>query len=258
MASRLPPVPILGVTGVNGAGKTLLAVELSIDRMRAGIPVYSSVPIDAGDVQSRPLVSLTQLLTLRDCVVLLDEIATVFSSRSSSSVPSEVVTFLQTLRHRGEQGVSVIWTAPSWKRADILVRECTQAVATVRPILRRSTPDSLWPRPLVAGVGVLDCTDVGTDEAPSRVLRRRLWIPQRSVAWGAYDTHADTPQIGRLLASGPCPDCGGTRSREKCTPELHERLGLDAPLSALDAALLGRAPAALSGHESAPAGVPME
>lgn len=231
--SRLvPQMPILGITGINGAGKTLLAVELAIGDMRAGRPVYSTVDIASEHGDSRPVKSRSHLLQLQDCTVLLDEIAVIFSSSAGSgqNLPSEVVTFLQTLRHRG---VSVIWTAPTWKRAHILLREVTQAVATIRPLIKRAEEDSLWGRPFISAVGVLDTTSVAVDAAPDRVLRRRLWMPMRSDALGCYDTHADTPQIGRLIPSGPCPDCGGTRTPPKCAPEIHEALGLDAPVDRL-------------------------
>lgn len=229
--SRLVPrLPIVGITGVNGAGKTLLAVELAIADLKAGRPVYSTVPLSTPYGDSIPVRSLSHLLSITDATVLLDEIAVIFSSRSGSSVPSEVVTFLQTLRHRG---VSVMWTAPTWRRADLLVREVTQAVVTVRPLMRRQVKDSLWGRPVVSAVGVLDTTSVAVDAAPDRVLRRRLWLPMRSPALGAYDTHADTPQVGRLIPGGPCPDCGGTRTRPKCSADVHMQLGLDVPVDVL-------------------------
>lgn len=219
--------PILGITGVNGAGKTLLAVELAILAMRQGQRVVSTVPIDTGEYRSEPLLSLSHLLDLEDCAVLLDEIAVIFSSRGGGAVPSEVVTFLQTLRHRR---VTVTWTAPNWSRADVLVRSVTQACATVRPMISRRVDGSLWPRPVLAAIGVLDTVSVPTDNMPDRVLQRRLWRPKKSPAWGSYDTHAPTPQIGGLLQGGPCPDCGGMRARPKCEAKTHELLGLPAPL----------------------------
>lgn len=222
--------PILGFCGVNGAGKTVLAVENAIGYLRQGMPVFSTVPIESEYGSSEPIRSLTHLVGLENCHVLLDEVASIFSSRNTSRMPAEVVTFLQTLRHKN---VSVAWTAPVWTRADIVLRQVTQAVVIVRPLLSRPVKDSLWRRTTLTGFGILDCTMVSTDEEPDKVLKRGLRILKRSPAFGAYDTHAETPQIGRLLISGgACPDCGGQRPTVRCSPQLHDELGISSSANA--------------------------
>jgi Zonular occludens toxin (Zot) len=215
-------VPVAGFTGINGAGKTLLAVQSAICDLAAGRRVLSTVPIRSRWGDSEPLLSLRQLLELRDATVLLDEVAVIFSSRTTSSLPPEVVAFLQTLRHRG---LTVRWTAPDWGRADILLRGVTQALVNVRPVLRVSD-GTLWPRPILVAAGVLDTSTGKVDETPTRVLRRRFARPRRLEAWGAYDTHADTPMLGRFTEGGTCPDCGGSRERPKHSEARHAELGL--------------------------------
>lgn len=215
-------IPVCGFTGVNGAGKTLLAVESAIADLQRGRRVYSTVAIDSKYGKSEPIVSLRQLLSLEDCTVLLDEVSVIFSSRSSQSLPAEVVAFLQTLRHRN---IIVRWTAPGWMRCDNLLRQSTQAVVNVAPVLRVHGA-SPWPRPVVAMAGVLDTTTGATDETPTKVLRRKFLRPIRSVAFGTYDTLADTPLLGRHLQGGTCPDCGGTFERHKHSEARHADLGI--------------------------------
>jgi hypothetical protein len=215
-------VPVLGVTGLNGVGKTLIGVDRAIADMASGRPVYSTVPIHSPYGDSIPITSLRQLLTLHDCTAFFDEAAAVFSSHGSQSLPSEVEILLQTLRHRN---VTVIWTAPSWMRVDKRLRESTQAVITIMPLIKGSRK-KLWSTPRVVMAGMLDCSSGKVDEVPTKVLGRRLFIPRRVRAWGTYDTLADTPMIGGHRQGGPCPDCGGTRTSEKCSEERHGKLGL--------------------------------
>lgn len=216
-------VPIAGFVGVNGAGKTLLAVESAIADLRSGRPVYSTVQITSEFGESSPVLSLRQLLTLENCTVLLDDVAVIFSARSTSSLPPEMVAFLQTLRH---QGVTVRWTAPNWMRCDVLLRDVTQAVVSVSPMLRRHEAGNPWPRPRLVGAGLLDTSTVARDREPEKRLRTRFVIPRRLLAWGAYDTRADTPILGRHLQTGVCVDCGGSVQRERHSKARHEALGL--------------------------------
>lgn len=221
-------VPICGYTGVNGAGKTLLAVQDAIVDMRRGREVYSTVNIRApreggGFYQSQPIRSLRQLLELENCTVLLDEVSVIFSSRSSQSLPAEVVALLQTLRHKR---VTVRWTAPAWMRCDNLLREVTQGVVNVVPFIRRRSATDPWPRPLIVMAALLDTTTGKSDAVPTKVLRRGVGVLSRLDAFGSYDTHADTPLLGRHLQPGACVDCGGSIERPKHSQARHEALGL--------------------------------
>jgi len=219
----LENVPIVGITGVNGAGKTLVAAAAAIDEMERGRTVYSTVPVRFGDLETRPIRSIRELLSLEDCTVLLDEIAVIFSSRSSQSLPPDVVAWIHTLRH---SKITLWWTAPAWSRCDNLIREVTQGVVSVNPWFRKRERGNPWPRPRLVQLGLLDTTTGKTDSTPTKVLRRQFVVPTRLRSWGAYDTFADTPLLGRHLQGGTCVDCGGTRVRPKHSEELHDLLGI--------------------------------
>lgn len=224
-ASLLDGVPICGVTGVNGTGKTLLAVTAAVGALREGRTVYSTVAVrdPLTGRRSRPITSLGQLLEIRNSLILLDEIATILPGGATAALPAEVRVMLGTLRHVGN---TVIWTAPAWMRAHVELREITQAAASLFPIVARRVGGSPWPTPYLVGATLLDTTTGKTDDVPKKVRRRRIYVPRRLAGWGAYDTHADTPLLGRHLAGGRCPDCGGSREVPKHSPARHAELGL--------------------------------
>jgi len=211
--------PIVGLTGINGAGKTLLAVQSAVHDLATGRPVYSTVHISTKWGDSIPIVSMRQLLTLRDCTILLDEIAVILPS--GSTLPNEIDTLIQVLRHRG---ITLRWTAPAWMRANNKLRDVTQVAVNVIPMIRLG--GGLWPSPRLVMAGVLDTTQGKTDAAPTRVLKRRVLRPRGLDAWGAYDTLADTPQLRGGTSGGVCVDCGGSQERPKHSRERHERMGI--------------------------------
>lgn len=220
---------MLGVTGLNGVGKTLIAVGIAIEFMLDGGVVYSTVQIDYTHPKTRkvysskPITSLGQLLNIRGCLVLLDEVATTFPSDNSQSLPQALHLFLQVMRHRH---ITVIWTGPTWKRAHIKLREATHAQLNVATLIKSLDRDNPWPRPVVIMAGLMDSAGVPVDADPTRVLRRRLYLPKTLASWGAYDTHADTPLIGFNGLTGTCPDCGGSMLRPKHDRARHDALGI--------------------------------
>jgi hypothetical protein len=215
-------VPICGFTGRNGAGKTTLAVQSAIADMARGRDVYSTVHITSAYGESKPILTLRQLLELRDATILFDDVSAIFSSRSTASLPGEIVTLLQVLRHRN---LTVRWTAPAWMRCDNLLREVTQDLVNVQPMFRVSD-GSPWPRPRLLMVALHDTSVGAVDATPEKILRRELLLPKKLDSFGAFDTHADTPIIGGRSQSGFCVDCGGTITREKHSPQRHAQLGL--------------------------------
>jgi len=214
-------VPIAGFTGINGAGKTLAAVQSAIHDLSLGRDVYSTVPITSEYGDSKPITSVHQLLGLRDSTFLLDDVSVIFPSGSTGMLSEEVKVMLQTVRHKRN---TIRWTAPAWMRCNNLVREVTQGLINVVPMWRYSDGVDPWPRPRFVLAGLLDTTEGKTDETPTRVLRRRLFVPSRLDSFGAYDTRAETPLLGERRVPTRCPDCHGTIDRPKHTAERHAEL----------------------------------
>lgn len=139
-------VAIHAYIGANGSGKTLAMVNDTIPSLDAGRPVYSTVPLydDAtGELHPgyRPFEDWRQLLEAQSADFLIDEVVAVASSRDSSSMHLEVQRRLNQLR---KSDVVLRWTAPAWRRADIIIREVTIAVTQCQGMFTaRAVPDPI-------------------------------------------------------------------------------------------------------------------
>jgi len=153
--------PIHGYIGPNGGGKTTAAVWDTMPSLMAGRSVLATVRLldfenprlcddplcDSPDHATHkakhplwiPWTSWTQLLEVEHCDVIADEVTGVASSRESQSMPSVVANALVQLRRRD---VVLRWTAPSWSRADLIIRECSQAATLCSGFLPVAVDDS--------------------------------------------------------------------------------------------------------------------
>lgn len=223
---------IKGFTGLNGSGKTLLAIELEVvPAMRAGRPVMSNlhlfpdekrrewsryVSARFGPHRVTLLEDLHQLLVPeRGTLVLLDEIATVFPSRSWSSMPNQIHAALQQLRKRG---LDLIWTAPSWNRADVTLREITMEVTQCKAVLRKKTLP--WaPARFVLGTTWDDPSQYVAGSEKSGLLTKGS-VFRRVRGTTAHRIYDTTEPVSSLLVhtlgEGVCLECGGGRKRPPC------------------------------------------
>ena len=221
-------VPICGITAMNGAGKTLLGVTICIARMMTGRQVYSTVDIRYVDpatgavYESKPVLSLEQLLHLRDVTVFFDDVSSILPS-GNLNLPDEIVTLLQTLRH---SGIDVLWSAPGWMRANNGLRLITQGLLNVIPVIKQHNSDSPWPTPVLNFVVLYDTGLGKPDAVPTRVLKRHVVLPRKLAAWGAYDTLADVPLLRATRRSSICEACNGREETPKHSKERHDMLGI--------------------------------
>jgi Zonular occludens toxin (Zot) len=236
---------IVAAVGANGHGKTLWVAErVVLPAWQQGLPVYSNLRLYPEAVGysadlGRDLEGWRQLDELRDCVLVLDEITSVFPSRQSNSLPPQLARRLNQLRKRN---VTVAWTAPAWQRADLILREVTQAVTICRgfapdryereperatrprPNSRRVQPHpSAWlPRRLFSFT-TYDAKDLeeaapaeGTATKAMKPLNREwYWRPWHDGQF-VYSTLEDVALLDHLDDVGVCISCGGTRLRKKC------------------------------------------
>jgi hypothetical protein len=259
--------PIHAYVGPNGSGKSLAAVWDSMPTLDAGRTVLSTVrlldwrdarPCDddacaspdhethrAAHPSFLPLTEWRQLLDAEHCDVLMDEVTGVASSRESSGMPSAVANLLVQLRRRD---VVLRWTAPSWSRADKIIRECSQAVTACLGYLPVPDVDGeterQWRRRRLFRWRTFDASDfeeftVGKREQMRPWTKQWFWGPG-SEAFDAYDTLDQVLTIGHVLETGRCAHCGGTRRAPACSCAdspargarwQPQRLSLEAPVT---------------------------
>lgn len=226
--------PIHAYVGPNGSGKSLCAVWDTMPSLDAGRPVLSTVrlrdwrdPDLADHPLWVPLTEWSQLLDAEHCDVLLDEVTGVASSRESAGMPAAIANLLVQLRRRD---VVLRWTAPSWSRADKIIRETSQAVTSClgyMPVADDSGEDRAWRRRRLFRWRTYDTAEfeeftAGQRERMSPWTKQWFWGPG-SDAFNAYDTLDQVLSIGHVLDTGRCAHCGGTRRAPACSCPDYQR-----------------------------------
>lgn len=239
---------IVGYVGPNGGGKTLAAVWDTMPALDRGDPVLSTVRLldfrnprpcdledcpdpvghDLGHMAAHPgwvpFTDWRQLLDWRDGEVIMDEVSGVASSRDHHSMPGEVGLHLQQLR-RGD--IIVRWTAPSWARADKVIREVSQIAVACRGFLPRTAHSEpgerprRWKQRRLCVWRAFDATQFEDFTVHARDRLKPLgvdihWGPG-SPAFDAYDTYDSVLAIGQVNAFGRCMTCGGSRRVPACS-----------------------------------------
>jgi len=252
-------VPISAFIGANGSGKSLMAVEQLRHTLAEGRPVLSAVRLldpeavecvhpgcdadDHGDEGHKPshpnwvpLRHMAQLLDFEGGDVFLDEVGALVSSRESQSLPPQIAALLQQLRKRD---MRLIWTAPSWARADKILREVTMLATVCRGYGDRTFPDREWRgRRLIHAVSYhaadLEDFEISKVNNPQALNRPRKQASQwarvsKIPAANFYDTFEPTPTLGFSSLGGTCVQCGGKRTPPRCTCADHAPIKLGAP-----------------------------
>jgi hypothetical protein len=165
-----------------------------------------------------------QLLEAEHTDVLLDEVQGVVSSRSHQSLPPAVLNLL--LQQRRLDNV-VRWSTPDYARADVVLRQVTQAVTYCRGYLPepQRDPDNvrLWGSNRMFLWRTYDAfafdefTTSKREDLP-RAIRQVFWRPSHDTQrW--YDTYDQVSTIEDVTEAGTCLTCGGHRRRPSCSCE---------------------------------------
>lgn len=222
---------IRGYVGPNGWGKTLCMVQDALPSLDSGRKVLSTVRIidtETGEDHKNyeRLTEWKQLLAVKHATVLFDEILGIASSRSTGSLPPQVLLFLNKLRHAD---VDLGWTAPNWARADVAIREVTKAVTVCRGYLPKvyrvpgEDRSRQWSSNRLFRFNTYAADDFSTwSDNKEAKLRGKcntwFWRPGTR-AEASYDTLGAVDMIGDPSDAGRCANCGGTRTAMKCTCE---------------------------------------
>ncbi|AAL91701.1 hypothetical protein phiB5_08 [Propionibacterium phage B5] len=232
---------IVGYVGSNGSGKSLMAVLDTMPTLEAGRQVLSTVRLldwenprpcdDPGcDLPGHPdhlaahplwvpLRELSQMLDFEGGDILLDEVTGVASSRESMSLPPQIANMLVQLRRRD---VVLRWTTPAWSRADLIIRETTQAVVLCRGAMSKTLPGRVWPSHRLIMSRVVSAADATALSAGGQTagrvssLARSVIRLEQCPAIQAYDT-LDRVLSVPVAEGGRCVVCGGRRSVPGCS-----------------------------------------
>ena len=132
----------------------------------------------------------------------------------------QICTLLQQLR---KKDLVLRWTAPSWARADKVLRETTKIITICRGWFSVKDDSSQWRSNrlfLFRSYNAMDYTDFSSLQAPAnklKSLQSSLFLLTRHLAPNCYDTMETVSTIGTVLMSGRCAVCGGRRRVPECS-----------------------------------------
>lgn len=205
---------ITAVTGLNGAGKTAYAAGLLQQWKKRGIKTAANIGVEGSELVR----NFDDLLKLRDCILLVDEVTAVASSRQFASLTPEALLFFQTLRH---SNIGLIWTAPTFDRCDLALRSLTLYWIHLSPLITSRPKGGIWQNTHVSfkrGGRPIEGLDGPTMLAPMP----GFYMPARHHA--VYDSYADVDLFTRTQKfPNKCPQCGLgiDYGRRKATTEFH-------------------------------------
>lgn len=192
---------VRAITGLNGAGKSALAVSQLRKAQASGYNVASNVKVE-GAVHVR---DYDHLMSLRHTLLLLDDVSAVASSRNYAALTPEAVLFFQTLRHHD---ISLIWTAPTFDRADVLLRSITREWTDVRVLFSKRVPGSLWKNTVVAYTLTGTPKEDKLAEGGYKIEDGWLSLFRPSKVFQFYDSFADLDLFTPEKYPSRCRDCG--------------------------------------------------
>lgn len=195
------PLVITAVTGLNGAGKTAYAVGLLRQAQRRGIRTVANIGVQGSELVR----TFDELMALRDCVLLIDEVTAVANSRQFQSLTPEALLFFQTLRH---SNVGCVYTCPTIERADLALRSLTLKWISLTPLVKTVPRGGIWANTHVSFVRSGRPIE-GADGTGAKMLSPwfSLYRPARHHA--DYDSYADVDLFTRSQRFPPrCPHCG--------------------------------------------------
>lgn len=165
--------------GMNGAGKTAMAIKVARElAARHHVPIHSNLHADG----LIPVENYEQLSSLRHCIVVLDEILAIAGSRESRSLPRAIQLWLTTLRH---SDVLLLWTSPSFERADVLLREVTRRIHYVQTLTARKPRERLWADTKLSVVLTRSAVHGEADGWP------KVSLLNVKSTWGTFSSHGD-------------------------------------------------------------------
>lgn len=204
MFRMIYPEPITAYLGVNGSGKSMSAVAFAIrDHERRDRPLITNMVglsvehLHVESVEELPDLMLAVAREHRSprtgnpvgMNIVLDEAGAMFSSRDASK---EKKAFEKTVQQLRKYRARLLWTAPTFARADKILREVTFMAVLCQPLIKRAVPDDPWPSTRFVVQKSFDVSRLDTSSTSmNRNARATGFGFIRTARWqGAFDSFA--------------------------------------------------------------------
>lgn len=204
MLGMIYPDPITAYLGVNGSGKSLSAIAFAIrDHERRGRPLITNMiglsvdHIHIESVEELPDLMLDVATNYRSertgkplgMNVVLDEAGAMFSSRDASK---EKKAFEKTVQQLRKYRARLLWTAPTFSRADKILREVSFMAVLCQPLVAKAVPDDPWPSTRLIVQKSFDVSRLDTSStAMNRNAKTKGFGFVRTARWqDAFDSFA--------------------------------------------------------------------
>jgi hypothetical protein len=153
----ITPTPITAYLGVNGSGKSLSAIAFALsDQKRRGRPLITNMVglsvdhfhVDAVDELPDLMLSIARTYVSPKTGrplgmnIVLDEAGAMFSSRDAGP---QKKAFEKTVQQLRKYRARLLWTAPTFSRADKILREVTFTAVLCQSLRKKHVPDDPWP-----------------------------------------------------------------------------------------------------------------
>lgn len=218
----ITPAPITAYLGVNGSGKSLSGVAFAVrDQQRTGrLLVTNMVGLSVDHHHIDSVEELPELLPMLATAVgskgrpvgvniLLDEAGAMFASRDTGRNKAFEKTCQQLRKYRSR----LLWTAPTFSRADKILREVTLMAILCRPLIKKHVAGDPWPSTRLVAQKSFDVSRLDTSGTSINknarakkfgLVRTATWQDQFD-SWGS----AGLPDEKRLMAIAPQPESTG-------------------------------------------------
>ena len=173
-----------------------------------------------------------QVLEAEHAFLFFDEISGVAGSRESMGMPVDVQNILNQMRRKD---CVLVWTAPSWARADSIIRSCTKLIVQtsghVKDYGRGSRSSDKAPKAWIPNrlfrwrafdgdkVDDWNKSKANQDAKHTTPLRAMFvlwyWGPG-SRPFSSYSTMGEVTRVGVVLDGGRCSGCGGRKAVPLC------------------------------------------
>lgn len=206
-------VPIMGIIGGNGSGKSALAQDWCLtEAATQGVPVWSNIHVEREGVETHRIRGLLDIMKMEGSIVFLDDVSAVAPAGAHAASSFDVVKELLSMRHRDNL---LVYTCPAWRHVDIDIRDVTQRVIGMRALRRKRVPGQLWPNTTLSYARSWDVSgEEVTEITKDTEVTHHGFVRLGELRLDGYDTRA---HMELMVDHVVCRVCGLKKRPEYCS-----------------------------------------